>query len=103
MVRQAGDGNIMDCPPRDRAGRSDVGLLVGDRMNALLDNCIVCGRQASKPGAGICRYHELQALIDLSYQRMIERLHNPQPARGRRLPVSKRKLRNGYEDPFYEL
>jgi hypothetical protein len=85
----------MGGPPRDRAGSGYADLLVGDRMNGILDTCIVCGRSARRPGAGICRYHEIMALIDLSYDRMLERIRKPQPPRGRRLPISREKLTKG--------
>jgi hypothetical protein len=54
----------------------------------LLDTCIVCSQRAYKPGAGICWYHEVQALIDLSFDRMREALHGDIPVIGKRLQPS---------------
>jgi hypothetical protein len=64
-------------------------------MNSLLDRCIVCGLQAREPGAGICRYHWLMALIDLSLDRLRAALRGDIPTRGRRLTVSRENISRG--------
>jgi hypothetical protein len=59
-------------------------------MNGLLDRCIVCGLPATKPGNGICIRHEIEALIALSYERMVERLRRKRPQRVKIFPTAKR-------------
>jgi hypothetical protein len=50
-------------------------------INGLFDTCAICGQRAIKPGAGLCRWHEIRALVELSYERMIERNRGNVPAR----------------------
>lgn len=71
-------------------------------MNApLFDTCMLCGRPTRKPGEPLCIAHEIEALISLSYERMIERLRGNIPGRGKRLhpaglgKFNDRRIRDG--------
>lgn len=55
----------------------------------MLDHCIVCGRPAIQPGAGICRFCEIRALIALSLDRMRAALSGEIPVLGKRLQPSR--------------
>lgn len=57
----------------------------------LFDRCIICVQRAYKPGAGICWYHEVQALIDLSFDRMRAALRGNTPTTGKRLQPARRE------------
>jgi hypothetical protein len=75
MAGRAGLCPRLDGPPRDPAGIGYTDLSMGSGMiTPILDTCIVCGMRAVQPGAGICFRCEVEALISLSYFRMLERM-----------------------------
>lgn len=68
----------------------------------MFDTCMICGRRTRKPGEALCITHDFEALIALSYERMIERLRGNIPARraGIAPSMSKRNMSKANEDLF---
>jgi hypothetical protein len=82
MAGRAGLCPQLDRPQGDPAGSGYADLSMGNGMiTPILDTCIACGMRASQPGAGICFRCEVEALISLSYERMIERMKGSQARR----------------------
>jgi hypothetical protein len=81
----------MDRPPRDRLGYGGTGLPVGSPMiEPFFGRCIYCGNPTAADEWRHVRC-EFMDLIEKSYQRMIERIKNPQPPGGKRLSGNTRQ------------